>query len=327
MNVQSIPGQDQAKRMLLSGLSSGKVSHAYLFEGPPGTGKAAAAMAFAKAILCEREQPDACGECLSCRKVVSGNHTALHIVSPEGASVKIDQIRELQKHFAYRSSEDTPVQVYIVQEADRMTMQAANSLLKFLEEPEASVTAILITANGQALLPTIRSRVQTVNFVPLAPETMVPVLLKEGLPEELVQPAVRLAAGLDAAKELVQLNWFAEIRNVVIQLAKECSGRGQSALVTAQHKLVKTELSDHLDTLFDLFVLWFKDMIQMQLNRREQLVFIDQTEYIAGEAFQRPASEWMQCMKAAMEARRRLSSHVHAQLAVDRFLLSVERRS
>src|SRR5690606_18285392 len=101
MNVQSIPGQEQAKRMLQSGLSSGKVSHAYIFEGPPGTGKAAAAMAFAKAILCEQKGIDACGECLSCRKVASGNHTALHIVAPEGASVKIDQIRELQKNFAY----------------------------------------------------------------------------------------------------------------------------------------------------------------------------------------------------------------------------------
>src|SRR5690606_29783848 len=134
MSFQRIPGQEQAKRILQSGLTGNKVSHAYIFHGPAGTGKKALAMAFAKGLLCERRGADSCGECLACRKVDSGNHTSLHLIAPDGASVKIDQIRELQKQFAYRQSAGSGPQVYIVEEADKLTTQAANSLLKFLEE-------------------------------------------------------------------------------------------------------------------------------------------------------------------------------------------------
>lgn len=323
MGFQRIPGQEQAKRMLQNGLRSGKVSHAYIFQGPAGTGKKAAALAFAKALLCERNQEDGCGECLACRKVQSGNHTGVHMVAPDGASVKIEQIRELQKQFAYRNSSGAAAQVYIVEEADKMTVQAANSLLKFLEEPGSPVVAILLTVNGQALLPTIRSRAQTIPFTPLSPLEMAPVLIAEGLPAPLVLAAVRLSAGLDGARELTQLNWFAEIRNVMIQLAKECSVKAHTAMLTAQQHLAKTDLTEHLDTLFDLYVLWFKDMIHMQWNRKDSIVFIDQAEFLASQAFKREAGEWVACMRSAMEARKRLKAHVNAQLAVDHFLVTL----
>ena len=326
MSFQNIPGQDQAKRMLQSGILNNRISHAYIFQGPTGTGKMDTAMAFAQTILCEKQGQDACGECLECRKVESGNHTSVHVIAPEGSSVKIDQIRDLQKQFAYRSASGSSAQIYIVQEADKMTVQAANSLLKFLEEPAATVVAILITVNGQALLPTIRSRAQTIPFVPLSPHVMAPLLINEGLPEPLVLPAVRLTAGIAAARQLASVNWFAEIRNVMIQLVKDCSGKPYAAMLTAQQKLVKTELAEHLDTLFDLFVLWFKDMVNVQWNRRDRIIFIDQIEFMTAEAFKRQAVDWVACMQNAMEARKRLRSHVNAQLAVDHFLVSLERR-
>jgi len=198
--------------------------------------------------------------------------------------------------------------------------------LKFFEEPGSSIVAILIAENGQALLPTIRSRAQSIPFVPLSPQEMAPVLIAEGLPIPIVQAAVRLAAGLEGARELAQLNWFAEIRNVMIQLAKECSDKVQTALLTAQQQLVKSELTEHVDTLLDLFILWFKDMVHMQWNKKESIVFIDQADYLAAQAFKRETGDWVECMRNAMEARKRLSAHANAQLTVDRFLLSLERR-
>jgi DNA polymerase III subunit delta' len=323
MSFQLIPGQEQAKRILINGLTMDKVSHAYIFQGPTGTGKKAAALALAKALLCENGKADGCGECIDCRKVESGNHTSVHLIMPDGASVKIDQIRDLQKQFAYRHTSGGGAQIYIIEEADKMTAAAANSLLKFLEEPGSRIVAVLLTVNGQALLPTIRSRAQMIPFLPLSPFEMAPVLFKEGLSAPLVLPAVRLAAGLSAARELSQLNWFAEVRNVMIQLAKECSVETHVAMLTAQQKLVKSELSEHMDTLFDLFVLWFKDMVHMQWNRKDRIVFIDQTDYITSEAFKRSSGDWVLCMRLAMEARRRLKSHVNAQLAIDHFLISI----
>ncbi len=326
MNFLAIPGQERAIRLLQNGLRSGNYSHAYIFHGPPGTGKVRTAMAFARALLCERQQADSCGTCMECRKVDNSNHTAIQSISPDGTTIKIEQIRELQKQFAYRNTSTSSVQLYIIHEAEKMSVSAANSLLKFLEEPNTRVVAILITHNGQALLPTIRSRAQSVPFVPLAPQQMAPLLLQEGISPPLVHAAVQLTAGIEAAKELTQVNWFAEIRNVMIQLAKESTGDHHSALLTVQQKLTKSELAEHLDTLLDLFVLWFKDMVHMQTNRTERIVFIDQQEYIGKTAFSRDVSEWVSCMQGAMETRNRLRAHVNAQLALDSFLVSMERR-
>jgi len=326
MSFHKIRGKVQAKRLLQNGLRSGNYSHAYIFHGPPGTGKKATAMSFAQALLCEQQQDDSCGECIECRKVNSGNHTAIQTIVPDGAAIKIEQIRELQKQFSYRNTTSSAVQLYLIYEAEKMTVSAANSLLKFLEEPNSRIVAILITHNGQALLPTVRSRAQKVPFVPLAPQQMAPLLIAEGLSSPLVQAAVHLTAGMEAAKELVQLNWFAEIRNVMIQLAQESSGDIHSALLTVQQKLTKSELTEHVDTLLDLFVLWFKDMVHMQWDRKQRIVFIDQQEYLSKHAFSRDLSEWVVCMQKAMEARNRLRSHVNAQLALDSFLVSMERR-
>ena len=134
MSIAQLPGQQKAKRILQHALSSGKVSHAYLFTGPPGSGRMAMANAFAKALFCTGGSNDACGHCLECRKFDHGNQPDLHIVEPEGASIKIDQIRELQRELSYKNI-GSERKIYIIGRVETMTLQAANSLLKFLEEP------------------------------------------------------------------------------------------------------------------------------------------------------------------------------------------------
>ncbi len=323
MSFQSIIGQERAKRLLQNGLRQNKLSHAYIFSGPAGTGKRKMALTLAKAVFCLEQNGDSCGNCLECRKVEHGNHPDLFFVQPDGASIKIEQIRELQKLFAYRSAA-SQTKVYIIDQADRMTVQAANSLLKFLEEPHGATVAILIAENGQALLPTIQSRAQWVPFTRIAPQRMIPALIEEGYSPALVRPAVHLAAGPDAARELIQLNWFAETRNVVIQLAKECTSKAASALVTVHEKVVKTELVHHIDTMFDLFVLWFKDMIHIQTGRKEGIVYIDQSDWMAEHAFSRNTEGWVHCMEQAVEAQKRLRFHVNPQLALEQFIIEVQ---
>jgi DNA polymerase-3 subunit delta' len=322
MSFQSITGQDRAARMLQNGLLRRKVSHAYIFSGPLGTGRRQMALTFAKAIFCTEQNGDACNVCLECRKADNSNHSNLHWVSPEGSAIKIDQIRRLQKDFSYKATSSYS-KVYIITEAERLTPQAANSLLKFLEEPLPDIVAILITENGQALLPTIRSRAQWVPFVPVARPRLIGALVSEGISEALAHPAVHLTAGVEAARELIQLNWFAEIRNVMIQLARESLAANTAVLITAQQKIVKTELSDHIGTLFDLFVLFYKDMIQHQVGRNEHLVFIDQTDWMRKHAVAKDSSFWVKCMEQAAEARKRLRFNVNPQLTLEQFLIGI----
>ncbi|MCD1261911.1 DNA polymerase III subunit delta' [Paenibacillus athensensis] len=323
MSFQTIRGQAAARQLLQNGLRRGKLSHAYIFSGPVGTGRMEMAMALAKAIYCKTSIDDACGECLECRKVEHGNHPDLHIVQPDGASIKIEQIRELQKEFAYRATA-SGTKIYMLQQADKMTVQAANSLLKFLEEPASQVVAILITENGSALLPTIQSRAQWIAFTPMPREELVEALLADGHPAALALPAAHLTAGLLAARELITANWFAEMRNVVLQLAKETATRFPSSLLTLQQKVIKTELADHMSSLFDLLILWFKDMVQLRLERRDKLVYADQLDWMGSLALSRDVAEWVRMMEQAVDLQKRLRFNANAQLVVEKMLVEMQ---
>ncbi|WP_410772375.1 DNA polymerase III subunit delta' [Fontibacillus sp. BL9] len=322
MSFKEIIGQEAAKQLLQSGLRQHRISHAYIFSGPPGSGQKEMAMAFVQALFCTAEGEDACGECLECRKVLHGNHPDLHQISPDGATIKIDQIRDLQRIFSYRSESGNP-KAYIIEHADKMTVQAANSLLKFLEEPPSPAVAILLSDNGRALLPTIQSRSQWVPFLPLDPDLMLQMLTGEGFPVALSRPAVQVAAGLEACRELLRQNWFAEIRNVVLQLGKETAGRGGSPIVTAQQSVFKAGLGEHLDMLFDLFHLWFKDMIHALYHRHDHIVFIDELDFIVKHAFSRSVEQWIDAMALAAESKKKLRQHMNGQLCLEQFLIGI----
>lgn len=323
MSFETIAGQQRAKRMLQQGLRSGKVSHAYLFIGLAGTGRKQMAAAFAQALRCERQADEACGCCLECRKIVSGNHPDLHWIQPDGASIKIEQIRELQRQFAYRSNSDRP-QIYIIEQADKMTVQAANSLLKFLEEPNARIVAILIAENGQALLPTIQSRAQLIPFIPADPGQIAKTLEAEGHPAGLVRCAARLAPGLEACRQMIQSNWFAETRNVVIQLGRDCMTDMPSALITVQQKFHKGDLAEHIVPLMEMLVLWFKDMVHIQCNHEDSIVYIDQIEWMKKHAFSRDISVWIRSMERVVKIMKRLRYHVHPQLALEQCIIEMQ---
>ncbi|MEI7027697.1 DNA polymerase III subunit delta' [Paenibacillus sp. y28] len=323
MSFDQIPGQEKAKRILQNALRSGRLSHAYMFTGPLGTGRKAMALTLAQAIFCTERQDDACGRCLECRKVEHGNHPDVFHIEPVGTSIKIDQIRELQKEFAFRTT-SSGAKVYIIQEADRMTIQAANSLLKFLEEPQSRIIAVLLTENGQAVLPTIRSRSQWIPFTPLAASELAPILVQEGAAPELARAAAELTAGLGAAREFIHGNWFAEVRGVMIQLMKECCSRSPDMWLTLQQKVMKGEAAQHLETFFDLLFLWFKDMILVRCGKVEHLVYIDQAEWLKKMAFSKETGSWARAMERASEMKKRLRYHVNPQLALEQFLLDVQ---
>ncbi|MDF2670475.1 MAG: ATPase [Paenibacillus sp.] len=323
MSFQMIAGQERVKQLLQNSLRHSKVSHAYIFAGPSGTGRRQMARTFAQAIYCETLQDDACGTCLSCRKVEHGNHPELFWVEPDGASIKIDQIRELQHQFAYRSAV-AGTKIYIIHEADRMTVQASNSLLKFLEEPGSPAVAILITENGQALLPTIKSRAQWVTFTPMPADEMESILTAEGLSKELVRCAVQLTSGIEAARTLSQLNEFAETRNAVLQLMKDAISK-LPVIGAIQQKVIKTNVSDHMDLFFDMIVLWLKDIIHICSGKRDRVVFIDQIDWLTTQAFTRGAGIWVECMEKAIESRKRVRFNANAQLVLEHFFISVQK--
>src|SRR5512139_3992809 len=132
MPFSDIIGQETPVAVLRRSLSAGKIAHAYIFDGIEGCGKRKAAMAFVEAVFCNGTE--GCGDCPACRKVAALQHPDLHLVGPDGAFIKIDQIRNLQKELSFRPFE-AEKKACIIEAAERMNLSSANAFLKTLEEP------------------------------------------------------------------------------------------------------------------------------------------------------------------------------------------------
>ena len=161
MTFDQILGHERQKEILNRALANGRLAHAYLFSGPDGIGKRLVAMALARAIVCHEQR--GCGQCLACRKIDHQNHPDLHTLEPDGTSIKIEQIRSFQRELNLKPLE-SPRKICIIEQADTMTVGAANALLKTLEEPRGDTLLILLTAQPNRLLETIRSRCQPLPF-------------------------------------------------------------------------------------------------------------------------------------------------------------------
>jgi DNA polymerase-3 subunit delta' len=177
-----IVGHERVIEVFRRSIRSGKTAHSYLFEGPAGCGRKKTALALIQALFCAAVDDDACGVCPACRKIAGGNHADIHGVEPlpDKRDISIDQLRELQRELALRPYE-APRKACIIEPADRMSVNAANSLLKTLEEPPGNAIIILLTENADMLLPTIRSRCQLVRFSPLSPEHVRLLLERNGM--------------------------------------------------------------------------------------------------------------------------------------------------
>ncbi len=167
MALSDVVGHARPVKTLIQALESGRVAHAYMFVGPDGVGKATLAVNFAKALQCRGGGTDACDSCGSCEKVSRGSHPDVFFVEPEGAQIRIEQIRDLQQRMVYRPLEGSR-RCVILDRAHDMTLQAANALLKVLEEPPEGNVMILIARSTSVLPPTIVSRCQVIRFSPLS---------------------------------------------------------------------------------------------------------------------------------------------------------------
>ncbi|MBI3811124.1 MAG: DNA polymerase III subunit delta' [Nitrospirae bacterium] len=267
-SFETILGHAHPKAVLTAAIASGRIAHAYLFHGESHIGKFLTAVAFAKAALCSRLKTgqasgrpalSSCDQCSSCHAVDSGSHPDIHFIGPDGAQIKIGQIRELQDAIAFKPLVGSR-KWFIMDEADAMNPEAANSFLKTLEEPPDHSTLILITARPQALLPTVLSRCQSVRFSPPPPDELSPWLQKQrgiGLKEALLLSTLAMGkigiaaeADPDSLKEERDRVLDALSKNHLEDLAELFNEPEE--LASSQEQLYKT-----LDTI----EIWLRDVL------------------------------------------------------------------
>jgi len=193
MSFSNIYGHEIKKEILRNTLVRKRTAHAYLFSGISGIGKKTLALEFVKAVNCVQSGAlhDACGTCESCRKIQRSSHPDVFFVEAEGQFIRIASIRQMQEHAKCRPLE-AGKRAFIVDEADRMNEEAANALLKMLEEPSASNLLILVSVKPYAMPQTIISRCQHLRFNPLSADIVKRFLVTEtGMDDK---QAMRLAA-------------------------------------------------------------------------------------------------------------------------------------
>ena len=198
-------GQNLALQRIKTDIKEKKLPGAYLFTGPSGVGKLMAAVSFARALNCKEDNLIGCGQCSSCHKMEHGNHPNLRIVNPDGQSIKIEQIRSLRTESGYTLYEGRK-KVWIINEAEKLTRETANSLLKILEEPPPQLIIVLITHMPCSLLLTILSRCRVVQFSHLSCQHIGEILKKRTTATDTLAFLVsQLAQGsMSEALKLVQ---------------------------------------------------------------------------------------------------------------------------
>lgn len=316
-------------RMVRNSLMKGRLAHAYLFEGMRGTGKRDVSQILTKSILCERaiEGYRPCEECSNCKRINNNNHPDVHIVEPDGLSIKKNQIQSLQEEFS-KTGVESRQKIYVIIHADKMTTNAANSLLKFLEEPHADTTAILLTEQIHQILPTILSRCQVLSFTPLSPLKMQEQLKADGMKASDAPVIAQITNDYDEAFLLSSDEWFVQAQKIVVKLYMTLKGNPLEALVALQREwFVHFKEKDQYDRGLDLLLLLFKDLLYIQLGKDEQIVFINERLQLEELALKTSSQMLTEQMTSIFEAKRKLQGNMNPQLLMEQLVLKLQEGS
>ena len=323
---QDILGHEQIKEHFQSAVRTGKVSHAYILDGEAGMGRKTLANAFALSLLCEKGGPEPCMECHACRQVLSGNHPDLIYVTHEKpASIGVDDIREQLNDTIQVRPYSGSHKIYIVDEAEKMTVQAQNALLKTIEEPPAYAVILLLTTNEDTFLPTILSRCVKLKLKPLKDETVREYLTsKLSVPERQAEIYAAFARGnLGKAINLAESEDFKRMYEALLSLLKHLKEWDISALLDCVHNL-KEENLDIYECL-DFMQMWYRDVLMYKTTKdinllifKEEFSAIRQMSTVSGyEGLEK-------ILEAISKARVRLDANVNMELAMELMLLTMK---
>jgi DNA polymerase III subunit delta' len=320
MPFSEIIGQDSAISVLRRSISVDRVAHAYLFSGIEGCGKRKTALAFVQAVFCGKDE--ACGVCSSCRKIASGQHPDLHILEPDGAFIKIDQVRELQKELSYRPFE-APKKACIIDGADKFNASSGNALLKTLEEPPGEALMILIAQERSAVLQTILSRCQALPFQPLPAELIETRLERDGFAPEAARVAATLSGGslrraMDIAADGVLEARSAFLARVVALRLNDAATIFQTAEELAADK-------EGLPAFLELLLSFLRDILIYRATP-EAVANADLHELIAREAERASQETVIGLIEQLVSLRAMLARNVNARLALEVFFMKFAER-
>ncbi|MBQ7776112.1 MAG: DNA polymerase III subunit delta [Lachnospiraceae bacterium] len=323
---QDIIGQEQIKEHLQNALSTGKISHAYILNGEKASGKEFIAKIFAMALQCEAGGVDPCNECRSCKQTLSKNQPDIIYVSHEKPNtISVDDIRAQVNNDVSIKPYSSKYKIYIINEAEKMTVQAQNAILKTLEEPPAYAVIILLVSNIDTLLPTILSRCVTLNMKPVRDE-LVKKFLMESLqvPDYKADVCVAFARGnVGKAKLLAASEEFENIKSDALSLLKYIKEMEMQEIIAAIKKIneYKLEIQDY----FDIISIWYRDVLLFKAtNDANILIFREEIQNIRKVAARSSYEGIERVINALSTAKKRLDANVNFDLVMELLLLEIQ---
>lgn len=316
-----VVGHDWAVELLKRSLENGRVSHAYLLTGPPQIGKTTLALSFAQALNCPSDDRP-CGKCLSCRKIARHTHPDVRIIEGKDGTIKIDQIRAVQREVALSPYEGR-WRVYIIRGMERATTEAANCLLKTLEEPPANVILLLTAQDADALPPTIVSRCQVLNLRPPATETVRKALQERwGVEAERAELLARLSGGrigwaITASEDEAILKRRERQLQEMLALAEE----GRVSRLDYAYRLSRQP--EAIQEALDLWLSWWRDLLLVKGGCPEMMTNVDQEATLQERARGYTLEQVRGFVKAIQATARQLEQNVNARLALEALMLSL----
>ncbi|MGM0378789.1 MAG: ATP-binding protein [Bacillota bacterium] len=322
MSFDQIYGHKKNIQLFKKKLKNNSISHSYIFEGKEGIGKKLFAINLIKAILCKNNIENPCEECISCQKINHLNHPDIKIIKPDGNSIKNKQIKDFQNFLRFKPNE-SEYKFILIDDSEKLTKSAQNTILKVLEEPPDYAKILFITKNVNILLDTIISRGQVINFKPLNDKEISKYINENYKISTEKQNMIKIFSNgiVKNVQKAIDSKDFINLRNETIEY---CNQLLYNQIINSIKGInFLKENKEQIDLIFEIMILWFRDLMIYKVNNNKDLIINkDKLDIIEKEVYKLADKNLIKIIENIQKAKQNLEKNINFKLVIDYLILN-----